>query len=150
VKHRNGNDLERSAIPEVLAIYNELASRPPERNCTLRTECCQFKLTGRVPHLTRGEALVAARGWRSTGRKALIDRDDGSCPMLDEKTGRCFIYEQRPFGCRTHYCRAAGGPLDRRDVIDLIRRLESLDAALGGSGAHPLPMAVASLLVRLR
>ena len=42
--------------------------------------------------------------------------------------GRCLIYAGRPFGCRTHFCAAAGGPYARREVIDLIHRLEDLDA----------------------
>jgi hypothetical protein len=150
MKPRRDNDPEGTAIDEVRAVYKELASRPAERNCALRTECCQFKLTGRVPYLTRGEALVAARGLRSTGRKTLPVREDGACPMLDGKTGRCLIYEHRPFGCRTHFCRAAGGSRDRKDVIDLIHRLEAVGAAMGGSEARPLEAAVAEELARLR
>ena len=61
--------------------------------------------------------------------------------MLDPQ-GRCLIYDARPFGCRTHFCAAAGGPFARRDVLDLIRRLEDVDAFLGGDGVHPLPAAV--------
>ncbi|HWB57931.1 MAG TPA: YkgJ family cysteine cluster protein [Chthoniobacteraceae bacterium] len=146
MKTRPGEISKSAAMAEVRAIYGELASRPVERNCIGRTDCCRFKLTGRTPWLTRGEALVAAQGWRATGRKSLPERPDGVCPMLDEKTGKCMIYEHRPFGCRTHYCRAAGGPLARGEVVDLIRRLEALDTALGGTGAHPLPGAVAAEL----
>lgn len=62
--------------------------------------------------------------------------------MLSSDTGRCIIYADRPFGCRTHYCGPAGGPLARADVIDLIHRLEKIDADLGGDGAHILPTAV--------
>lgn len=144
MKTRPGQISQAAAIEAVRAIYRELDSRPVERDCAGRTDCCRFKLTGRTPWLTRGEALVAARGWRATGRKALPERADGVCPMLDEKNGRCLIYEHRPFGCRTHYCRAAGGPLERGEVIDLIRRLEALDAAMGGTGAHPIGEAVAA------
>jgi Fe-S-cluster containining protein len=150
MKPRQGKISEESAVAEVHAIYRELASRPVERNCTGRTECCQFKLTGRTPWLTRGEALVAARGWRSTGRRALPVREDGVCPMLDEKSGKCMIYAHRPFGCRTHFCRTAGGALERSAVIDLIRRLETLDASIGGSGDHPLQSAVAAELAAMR
>jgi Fe-S-cluster containining protein len=143
-------DFEKAALAEVRAIYDEVAARPAERNCTLRTECCQFKITGRVPFLTRGEALMAARGFRATGRKTLAVRADGACPMLDEKSGRCLIYEHRPFGCRTHFCKAAGGPYERRDVIDLIRRLEIVDSKLGGDGARALETAVAAELALKR
>src|SRR6478735_7243323 len=106
-----------AAITEVCQIYAELATRPVERQCIRRTECCQFKLTGLTPYLTKGEALVAARAWRATGRTKLPSKADGACPMLDERSGRCLIYADRPFGCRTHFCDAAGGPLARRDVI---------------------------------
>ena len=150
MKSRANNEAAKQALDEVRSVYRDLASRPVERNCTMRTECCQFKLTGRVPYLTRGEALVAARGFRATGRKSLPVRADGACPMLDEKTGRCLIYESRPFGCRTHFCRAAGGPYERKEVIDLIRRLEVVDTAMKGDGPRPLEAAVSSELDAMR
>jgi uncharacterized protein len=142
MKRRAAKPTTREAIAAVRAIYDELAQRPIERACTLRTECCHFKLTGRTPFLTKGEALAAAHALRATGRKRLPSRDDGACPMLDAATGRCLIYDGRPFGCRTHFCAAAGGPYARREVVDLIHRLEALDTALGGDGAMPLPAAV--------
>lgn len=129
------------AIAEVKSIYSELASIPIERQCLQRTECCQFKLTGRTPYLTRGEALVAAQGLRASGRKFSGPRDNGICPMLDA-SGRCQIYESRPFGCRTHFCKAAGGDYPRREIIHLIRRLEDLDARLGGEGAQSINVAL--------
>ena len=93
---------------------------------------------------------MAARGWRATGRKKLPnDEGDGACPMLERGTGRCLVYADRPFGCRTHFCGAAGGPLERREVVDLIRRLETIDAELGGDGARKLPGAVAAALADL-
>lgn len=134
-----------SALAEVAAIYAEADARPVERACTRLTECCQFRLTGKTPHLTRGEAVVAAKALRATGRTRLPARTDGACPLLDPR-GRCLIYAARPFGCRTHFCAAAGGPYARREVVDLIHRLETLDAQLGGDGAHPLPAAVAATL----
>ena len=139
----------RAALDEVRAVYADLTQRPIERNCTMRTECCHFKLTGLTPYLTKGEALLAAKALRATGRKQLPERTDGACPMLHPQTARCMIYADRPFGCRTHFCAAAGGPYARRDVIDLIRRLESVDAALGGDGARTLPGAVADALAKI-
>jgi hypothetical protein len=139
-------DSNAAALAEVRAVYQELATRPIERNCTLETQCCQFKLTGLTPYLTRGEALVAARGVRAAGRKELPKRTDGACPLLHPRTGKCTIYHDRPFGCRTHFCRAAGGPYARGEVVDLIRRLEKVDAMLGGDGARALPGAIAGAL----
>jgi Fe-S-cluster containining protein len=137
--------LKREALEEVRAIYRELANRPVERDCLRRTECCQFKLTGRTPQLTRGEAMLAARALRASGRKALPERDDGACPLL-RADGVCLIYQDRPFGCRTHFCAAAGGPYARAEVLDLIRRLEAVDARLAGDGPRALPAAVGAEL----
>jgi hypothetical protein len=139
----------QSALTDVRQIYVDLAQRPVERNCTRKTECCHFKLTGRTPYLTKGEALVAAKAFRATGRKSLPENADGSCPMLQQETGNCLIYQDRPFGCRTHFCAAAGGPIARRDVLDLIRRLESVDLTLNGNGPRPLQNAVADALEQI-
>ncbi len=136
----------QAALAEVRQVYVDLARRPIERNCVRRTECCHFKLTGRTPYLTKGEAIVAAKALRATGRKSLPENADGSCPMLQQETGNCLIYEDRPFGCRTHFCAAAGGPITRRDVLDLIRRLEDVDLALNRNGPRTLQSAVADAL----
>jgi hypothetical protein len=143
-------DARAAALAEVRAVYAELGRRPVQRDCTRLTRCCQFKLNGLTPYLTKGEALVAARGVRAAGRKQLPERADGACPLLHPQTGRCMIYAERPFGCRTHFCPAAGGPYARGEVVDLIRRLEAVDAALGGNGSRMLPGAVAEALAELR
>src|SRR5438105_14705121 len=70
--------------------------------------------------------------------------------MLRQETGNCLIYEDRPFGCRTHFCAAAGGPLARREVLDLIRRLENVALVLDGNGPRPLQNAVADVLEDMR
>jgi Fe-S-cluster containining protein len=126
-------------------VYRDLEKRPVERFCERRTECCQFKLTGCTPLLTKGEALLAAKALRATGRSKLPERADGACPMLDPM-GKCLIYESRPFGCRTHFCAAAGGPYARRDVLDLIRRLEEVDHTLRGDGARSFEAAMRVVL----
>jgi Fe-S-cluster containining protein len=140
----------QAALAEVRQVYIDLAQRPIQRNCLRKTECCHFKLTGRTPYLTKGEAIVAAKALRATGRKSLPENPDGACPMLQPETGNCLIYEDRPFGCRTHFCVAAGGPITRREVFDLIRRLEDVDLTLNGDGAHPLQNAVADALDEMR
>lgn len=136
----------QAILAEVRSVYAELAGRPVERACYARTECCQFQLTGLTPQLTKGEALVAAKGVRAAGRKTLPEADDGVCPLLKRATGRCLIYADRPFGCRTHFCAAAGGPYARKEVLDLIRRLEAVDQRLGGDGPRKISAAVADAL----
>lgn len=138
---------KESLLNEVRAVYAELARRPWGRACALRTECCQFELTGLTPQLTLGEALLAAKAFRATGRKALSEREDGACPLLRPDTGRCLIYAARPFGCRTHFCEDAGGPYPRKMVVDLIRRLEDVDQALGGEGPRRIQDALKACLM---
>jgi Fe-S-cluster containining protein len=146
MRSRGGQPSPAAALEEVRQVYRDLAARPIERHCELRTECCHFKLTGKTPYLTRGEALLAAHALKATGRRSLPARKDGACPLLDPQTSRCLIYESRPFGCRTHFCAAAGGPYARREVIDLIRRLEQIDEQLDGDGPRALPAAISSVL----
>ena len=148
--NRKRPDESAATVTQVRQIYAELGQRPVERNCSRLKECCQFRITGRTPYLTRGEALVAAKALRASGRKQLPESRDGTCPLLDRQTGNCLIYNDRPFGCRTHFCAAAGGPYARREVADLIQRLERVDAALGGDGASALPHAVERALQQLR
>jgi Fe-S-cluster containining protein len=135
-----------AALNEVRQVYADLAARPIDRNCVRVKECCHFKLTGRTPYLTKGEALLAATALRATGRRALPVNPSGACPLLDAQTGDCLIYDSRPFGCRTHFCAAAGGPYARREVIDLIRRLEAVDHALGGTGPRQLQSTIGDAL----
>ena len=145
----NRSNKLQTALAEVRNVYVDLAQRPIERNCTRQTECCHFKLTGRTPYLTKGEALLVATVLRATGRTQLPENATGVCPMLDSASGNCIIYDSRPFGCRTHFCAAAGGPYARREVIDLIRRLEVIDAEMGGSGPRLLQNAITDALEEL-
>ena len=99
-----------AAARQVREIYAEWRRRPLERHCADLADCCRFRQTGRTPYLTRGEALVAARAWRAAGSKEIVTPADGSCPFLHPSSGKCRIYDGRPFGCRSHFCAAAGGP----------------------------------------
>jgi Fe-S-cluster containining protein len=149
-RHRIPDQDLRCASNAVREVYADLSLRPIERNCGRVKECCHFKLTGRTPYLTKGEALLAAKAFRATGRTQLPENAAGACPMLDSAGGNCLIYESRPFGCRTHFCAAAGGPYARREVIDLIRRLEAIDVEVGGSGPRLLQNAISDALCTLK
>ncbi len=135
----------RAAWDEIKSVYADLEKRPLQRDCQMRTQCCHFRLTGRTPFLTIGEALYAAQGVRASGRTALKPHPEGACPLLG-KDNRCTIYTHRPFGCRTHFCQPAGGMYPRKDIADLIHRLEALDEKLGGDGSRPLEAAVGDAL----
>jgi len=140
-----------SAMQEVRAIYRDLEERPLERNCQMRTACCHFKITGETPMVTDAEAMLAAKAWRGVGRKELPPpSEDGACPFLDTRSTRCLIYESRPFACRTHFCEAAGGVYPRAHVIDLIRRLESVERDINGRGARKIEVATKEALASMR
>lgn len=142
---RCGNQTDPAPwLAQVREIYEELARRPLHGNCIGRSSCCRFQLTGKTPYLTRGEAMLAAQAWRASGRKEMPTPADGACPFL--KNGLCQIYQSRPFGCRTHFCEAAGGQTPRHLVRDLIHRLEDIDRALGGDGASHFQSAVSRFL----
>ncbi len=132
-----------AALAEVRAVYAALDNRHQERDCQRRTGCCRFALTGEVPSLTHAEALLLAKAWRASGRKGAPQGAEGDCPLFDPKTRGCRVYESRPFGCRTHFCVPAGGPYARRDVLDLIRRLEVASEKLGVRDPRPLGQALA-------
>jgi hypothetical protein len=135
------------SLSEVRAVYRELERRPVARDCVGRTDCCRFKLTGKTPYVTKGELLVLVDAVRASGRQRLAEPTDAqaTCPLLSDD-GRCSVYEARPFGCRTHFCRAAGGPIAREDVRDLVHRLDDVDSALGGDGGRALPEALRAML----
>lgn len=141
-------ELRAWVIAQVEAVYRDLAARPVERACELRAGCCHFRQTGEVPSVTSAEALLLARAVRAGGRTSVPPHPDGACPLFDDKTGGCRHYAARPFGCRTHFCRAAGGPLARREVVDLIRRLEEASEAWGEHHPRPLPEALGRVLQR--
>ncbi|TAE76894.1 MAG: YkgJ family cysteine cluster protein [Verrucomicrobia bacterium] len=134
----------QSVAAAVREIYRDWEKRPLTRACIGRGDCCRFQATGRTPFLTKGEAWVAALAWRAAGRTTVPETEDGACPFL--KGSRCQIYEGRPFGCRTHFCEAAGGPASRKEVRDLIQRLEDIDIRLGGRGGVNLPAAVTAAM----
>jgi len=130
----------RTHLATALAeIYAELDARIRDKTCTHCTECCRFAQTGRTPMLTAAEARVAAQAWKATGRR-FREKEDDSCPCLDDSRGRCLIYAARPFGCRSHFCAASGGTPPRREVADLIRRMEDLDTSF--PAPRPLPAAL--------
>lgn len=140
-------------LTRVRAVYAELARRPVDRSCRATSRCCRFQLTGEVPSLTLGEALLALQSWKSSGRKALaLDLSSSAiCPFLNDEAGLCRIYDGRPFACRTHFCGPAGGPYPRKQVADLINALEQIDQELGGEGVgRSLPVAIRQVLGQFR
>ena len=123
---------------EIERIYAEAEASLPERNCTRLTRCCRFRETGREPYVTRAETDFLFAVLRSKGRRLPPPRSDGACPFLDRDERTCTIYEGRPFGCRTNFCREAGGAVTAQEMRESIAKLAALDERLGGEGPRPL------------
>jgi Fe-S-cluster containining protein len=123
---------------DIEAIYAEAEASLPPRNCIRRTQCCRFAETGREPYVTRAETDFLFAVLRASGRRMPPPRDDGACPFLDRDERTCTIYEGRPFGCRTNFCREAGGSVTAAELKSSLDKLRALDEALGGEGPRPL------------
>ncbi len=155
-----GGDREAEAamLAELDAIYREVDALYAGYSCEQSTECCRFGVTGREPYLTsielrRVERAIARRGGRLAGkppsplasRSLPVVRDERACPLLGAD-GRCTIYADRPFGCRTFWCERASfdAPVRHKQMSELLARLKLLSArhAPGGDQGRPLTRVV--------
>lgn len=131
---------------EIEKIYAEAEASLPERNCTRTTRCCRFRETGREPYVTRAETDFLFAVLRSKGRRLPPPRDDGACPFLEADERTCSVYEGRPFGCRTHFCREAGGAVGAQHLRASLDALAALDEKIGGGGPRPLTRVLDGIL----
>jgi Fe-S-cluster containining protein len=92
-------------------------------SCPSTAECCHFERTGREPSVTAAEWELLEREIARQGRKWSSLRKDGACPFLSAED-RCLVYQVRPLGCRTFYCRLASGPGKVPRFTALVRELE--------------------------
>jgi Fe-S-cluster containining protein len=123
---------------DIESIYRDAEASLPARDCRRTTRCCRFAETGREPYVTRAEVDYLFAVLRAQGRKLPLPRTDGACPFLDRDEKTCTVYEGRPFGCRTNFCREAGGAVTAQEMKASIDRLNALDETLGGEGPRPL------------
>src|SRR5690348_13387505 len=111
---KRDDEREKSLLTELGALYAEADALHATTTCPASTECCRFGVTGREPYVTSIEvlaierAVAAAGGPLSPKRRALplagnSGERERTCPLLTE-SGRCSIYQSRPFGCRTYFC----------------------------------------------
>lgn len=132
-----------SAAREVYAL---VAAALPERDCTRRTRCCQLQDTGNEPVVTMAELDLVLAELKRQGRGIPPPRPDGACPLLARDGAGCLVYEARPLGCRTHFCREAGGAVPARAVREAVQRLNQVEESERPSrrGARPLRAALES------
>ena len=153
--------LEAAALlAELEALYREADTLYSGHLCAACTRCCQPRRTGREPYVTSIELLAVARAWARRGssggrtparvRARQPKRDaDGACPLLTAE-GRCAIYQARPLGCRSYWCRRAhaDSPVAHRQLLALVRRVQAIAARHepGGDEGRPFVRAIAALL----
>ncbi len=157
---RRGEDLAPLEA-ELRAIYAEADALYAGWSCPASTRCCRFGVTGREPYVTSMELVVVRRAVARAGRnlddktprpakRALplveVARDERRCPLLTAE-GRCSIYADRPFGCRTYFCDDAseGSRVRHRDVNELVRRLKELSLRHEPRGDEGRPLVRALL-----
>lgn len=146
---------EDAVLAELTALYAEVDARFAGWSCDSSTDCCHFGRTGREPYVTSIELALVKRALARSGRKAPtqaktpqparralpIARDERRCPLLDD-AGRCSIYQQRPFGCRTFFCERAlpADKVSQRDINGFVARIRDLAAKLGDGGEEGRPL----------
>jgi Fe-S-cluster containining protein len=150
VRRRPPESLD-SSLAELASLYAEVDAWNSGSTCPGSTECCRFGVTGREPYLTSIEIAALERAVRRRGgplspkRRALPMATTAAreriCPLLDA-SGKCSVYADRPFGCRTYFCSRAqhAAPRDRAFERALGRRLAELAARHepGGDATRPL------------
>jgi Fe-S-cluster containining protein len=138
-------------LAELTLVYAEADALYAGWSCPASTECCRFGVTGREPYVTSIEALAVERAVKAAGgplsprRRALPMTIDAVrervCTFLDA-SGRCAVYANRPFGCRTFYCERAtpGGKRSRTDERRLVDRVRDIAARHEPGGDAPRPL----------
>jgi Fe-S-cluster containining protein len=130
--------------PSILQVYAVAEEALPERSCTSRACCCQFVQTGREPFVTQAELGLILRELRNQGRALPKARPNGACPLLSKDGKRCTVYPARPLGCRTYFCREAGGPASARSMREAVQLLTTVDEGQGRRGSQTLTTALAN------
>lgn len=131
----------RAARLETRAVYRHADAAYAPFSCPASAECCQLAKTGREPWLWLGEWLVLEERLRREHRTDPVEgASPGACPLL-APNGRCSVYEDRPFGCRTFFCHRIQGPARQpvERVNELLERLERV-ARAADPAAEPRPL----------
>jgi uncharacterized protein len=149
---------EAEALQSLERLYADVDALYAGTSCPSSTECCRFAITGREPYVTAVElALVRRAIGRRTGKHERAEplsssdprlpvlADERTCPLL-ARDGRCSIYAERPFGCRTFFCDRAESlaPVRHADMLARVRELKRLaeQHQPGGSEGRPLTRAL--------
>ena len=138
--------IDQDPLATLRVLYEETDQALAGWTCEASADCCHFARTGREPYVWPLEWKLVERALAGRGLKARrvlpIVQGDRACALLDE-SGRCTVYEARPFGCRTYFCERARGPErrpPRERLAELGRRLSSLAERDDPRGGGPRPL----------
>jgi Fe-S-cluster containining protein len=147
-KPERGRSSPEELLAELAGVYREADALYAGWSCPASTECCRFGVTGREPYVTSIEVLAVERATKAGGgplsprRRALPMTTDSVrervCAFLDA-SGRCAVYANRPFGCRTYFCERAipGGKRSRPEEKRLVDRVRDIAARHEPGGDAP-------------
>lgn len=142
---------EALLLQDLADLYSEVDAAHAGSHCAQSTECCRFGITGREPYVTSIELLaieraVARRGGALSARSRALPlaksrEEERTCALLG-RDGRCVVYADRPFGCRTFFCARAslGASPTRSELRDFVARLRDLANRHRPLGEAPRPL----------
>jgi hypothetical protein len=148
------SDGEAALLEELSALYRQVDLSLAGASCPSSTECCRFGVTGREPYVTSIEiaalrrAVARGGGPLSAKRRALplvaaagTAKKERICAFLNV-SGRCSVYESRPFGCRTFHCARATLPArpTGSELRELVNRLRDIASRHEHGGDAPRPL----------
>ncbi len=128
-------------LGRLAALFERIDTALKAVSCPGSGDCCQLARTGLEPNLFALEVALLEEALRAQGRAWPPARADGGCPLLDAAGRRCSVYADRPFGCRTYFCRRvrSANPYPNAAIEALNAALTRLSDELE-EGASPMPM----------
>jgi Fe-S-cluster containining protein len=156
---RQGGEWRDSAERrKLLDLFAEADALVGDLTCDASTDCCRFGVTGREPYVTAAEITEIREALKAQGTKPEAPKKklamlplsgERRCPLLSDE-GRCTVYEARPLGCRTFFCKPAlakadNAKLPHAELRKVARDIEALSSRAfpDEAGTRPLTRALA-------
>ena len=146
----------QSLHADIDARVNDIRQGNPDWPCAKGCDACCRQLA-RLPQLTSTEwellrpalaALPPEQLETIRGKMSAVAAQDSApvvCPLLDEASGACPVYVQRPVACRTYgfyvqrgiglYCEEIKSGVDRGDLAEVVwGNQDAIERSLAESG----------------
>lgn len=146
----------QSLHADIDARVNDIRQENPDWPCAKGCDACCRQLA-RLPQLTSTEwellrpalaALPPEQLENIRGKMSAVAAQDSApvvCPLLDEASGACPVYAERPIACRTYgfyvqrgiglYCEEIKSGVDRGDLAEVVwGNQDAIERSLAESG----------------